>query len=116
MAGAYLIAILLSFAGMLVLDLRLDLIARRSPARTAVAVAVGTLVLLVWDLTGIAAGIFVRGDSPLFVGVDLAPHLPLEEPVFLAFLCYLALVLWAGAERLRARREKQVAVREETAP
>ena len=56
-----------------------------------------------WDALGIAAGVFVKGDSALLIGVDLAPQLPLEEPLFLAFLSYLALVVWAGALRLLSR-------------
>ena len=42
---------------------------------------------------------FIKGGSSLFVGIDLAPELPLEEPFFLAFLCYLGLVLYAAALR-----------------
>ena len=42
-----------------------------------------------WDAVGIATGVFVKGDSPIFVGILLAPELPLEEPFFLAFLSYL---------------------------
>ena len=64
------------------------------------------LMRLAWDLVGIATGVFVKGDSPLLLGIDLAPQLPLEEPLFLAFLSYLALVAWAGADRLLARRAR----------
>ena len=69
----------------------------RRPAGRAAAVAIGTAFFLAWDAVGIATGVFVKGDSPLLLGIDLAPQLPLEEPFFLAFLCYLALVVWAGA-------------------
>lgn len=104
MPGLYLLAILLSAAGVAALDLRFRLAARAAPARTAVAVVVGTLFFLIADGVGIATGVFVKGDSPLLLGVDLAPQLPLEEPFFLAFLCYLALVVWAAFERRRWRR------------
>ncbi|WP_345803070.1 lycopene cyclase domain-containing protein [Microbacterium sp. AZCO] len=104
MPGAYLAAILLSFAGIAVLDVRLRLAFPVAPGRTAAAGALGTAFFLLWDLVGIGAGVFVKGDSALYVGVVLAPHLPLEEPVFLAFLCYLALVSWAGAQRVLGRR------------
>lgn len=103
MPGLYLLAILFSLAGVAVLDIRLGLVLRRAPGRTLLAVAAGTVFLLAWDAVGIAAGVFVKGDSLLLLGVDLAPHLPLEEPVFLAFLSYLALVVWAAARRLLAR-------------
>jgi lycopene cyclase domain-containing protein len=109
--GSYLIAILVSAAGVFVLDWRLRLIARRAPGRTLAAVAIGTAFFLAWDAVGIATGVFVKGDSPLLLGIELAPHLPLEEPVFLAFLSYLALVAWAGADRmLSARRSRRSAV------
>lgn len=101
--GLYLAAILVSAAGVAVLDWRFRLAAWRHPGRTAAAVAIGTVFFLLWDAAGIALGIFVKGDSAALVGIDLAPHLPLEEPFFLAFLCYLALVVWAGADRLVTR-------------
>lgn len=104
MPGLYLLAILLSFGGITAIDVRSRLVIRDAPARTAITVVVGTLFFVVWDLVGIATGVFVKGDSPLLIGVELAPHLPIEEPVFLAFLCYLALVTWAAAERMLRRR------------
>lgn len=107
MPGLYLLALLVSAAGVLMLDLRLRLIGPRAPGATVAAVAVGTAFLLVWDAAGILTGVFVKGGSRLLLGVDLAPHLPVEEPVFLAFLSYLALVAWAGADRVLRRREQR---------
>lgn len=101
--GLYLAAILVSAAGVAAIDWRFRLAAWRAPGRTAAAVAIGTAFFLLWDAAGIALGIFVKGDSAALLGVDLAPHLPLEEPFFLAFLSYLALVVWAGADRLATR-------------
>jgi lycopene cyclase domain-containing protein len=103
--GIYLTAILVSAAGIAALDARWRLAAWRSPGRTAAAIALGTAFFLAWDAVGIATGVFVKGDSPLLLGVDLAPELPIEEPFFLAFLCYLALVVWAAARRLPRLRE-----------
>lgn len=108
MPGLYLLAILVSAAGIAALDARFRLAFWHRPTRAAIAVAVGTALLLVWDLVGIAAGVFVKGTSPLLLGVDLAPHLPLEEPFFLAFLCQLALTAWAAAERRGARRPERM--------
>lgn len=107
MPGLYLLAIVLSAAGVLALDLRFRLAARVAPARTGLAVAVGTAFFLAWDAMGIALGVFVKGDSPLLLGVDLAPELPLEEPFFLAFLSYLALVAWAAGARVLQRRSPE---------
>jgi lycopene cyclase domain-containing protein len=98
--GLYLLAILASAGGVAALDARFRLAAWRSPGRTAAAVAIGTVFFVVWDAVGIATGVFLKGDSPLFTGIDLAPELPLEEPFFLAFLCYLGLVVWSAAMRV----------------
>ncbi len=104
MPGLYLLLLLVSFAGMIVLDARHLLARWAAPVPAGLAVVIGTVFFLAWDAAGIATGVFVRGDSPLLLGIDLAPHLPLEEPVFLVFLCHLALVVHAAALRLRARR------------
>ncbi|WP_065570339.1 lycopene cyclase domain-containing protein [Microbacterium oleivorans] len=104
MPGVYLGALIVSALGVLAVDLRHRLALGSAPGRTALLIGCGTVFLLVWDLVGIATGVFVRGDSPLLIGIDLAPHLPLEEPVFLAFLCHLALVIHAIVTRVRAAR------------
>ncbi|WDG16910.1 lycopene cyclase domain-containing protein [Microbacterium sp. Clip185] len=104
MPGLYLLALLVSIAGVAALDARFRLALWAHPRRTATAVAIGTAFFVVWDAVGIATGVFVKGGSPLLVGFDLAPHLPLEEPVFLAFLCYLALVVHAASLRVTRRR------------
>ncbi|WP_374974736.1 lycopene cyclase domain-containing protein [Microbacterium trichothecenolyticum] len=111
MPGLYLAAILAAAAGILLIDRRWRLAAWQSPGGTALAVGIGTAFFLAWDAVGIATGVFVKGDSTLLLGVDLAPHLPLEEPVFLAFLSYLALVAWSAAMRLMARRRTTDAAR-----
>jgi len=102
--GLYLIAILVSAAGIAALDARFRLAAWAAPGRTMAAVAIGVAFFLAWDAVGIATGVFVKGASTLLLGIDLAPHLPLEEPFFLAFLSYLGLVVWAAALRTIARR------------
>lgn len=104
MAGLYLLVLLASVGGMLAVDARHRLAFWAAPVPTALAVAAGTLFFVLWDAAGIAAGVFVRGGSPLLLGIELFPHLPLEEPVFLAFLCQLALVAHAAARRLAAAR------------
>lgn len=102
MPGLYLGAILFSLVGMMLIDLKYSLALRVAPVRTTVTVLLGTVFFLAWDLVGIVTGVFLKGESPLFVGVMLAPHLPLEEVFFLLFLSYLAVVMFAVFER-RAR-------------
>lgn len=104
MPGLYLLAILVSAAGIVIIDARWRLAAFAAPVRTLAAVAIGVMFFLAWDAVGILTRAFIKGDSSLFVGIDLAPELPLEEPFFLAFLCYLGLVIYAAALRyLEAR-------------
>jgi lycopene cyclase domain-containing protein len=106
--GLYLLTLLVSIAGIAVIDRRFTLAAWRTPGRTAAAIAIGTLFFLAWDAVGITAGVFLKGDSAALLGVDLAPHLPLEEPIFLAFLCYLTLVVHAGAMRIASARRRRL--------
>ncbi|MDQ1083843.1 MULTISPECIES: lycopene cyclase domain-containing protein [Microbacterium] len=104
MPGIYLGAILFSLVGMMLIDGKYSLVLWVAPVRAAATVLVGTAFFLAWDLVGIVTGVFVKGESPLFVGVELAPHLPLEEVFFLLFLSYLSLVMFAVFERwTRAR-------------
>jgi lycopene cyclase domain-containing protein len=100
---AYLAALLVAIGAMAVIDARWRLAFWRAPAASALAVGAGATSLLLWDLAGIGFGVFLRGESPYATGVLLAPELPIEEPVFLAFLCYLALVAVRGVERILER-------------
>lgn len=95
--GLYLLALVVSIGGVALLDRRFRLAFWRERRSSVIAIAIGTAFFLAWDAVGIATGVFVKGDSTLLLGVDLAPHLPLEEPVFLVFLCYLALVCFGAA-------------------
>lgn len=111
MPGLYLAAILVSAAGIAVLDRRFRLAFFAAPGRSAAVVAIGVVFFLLWDGVGIAAGVFYKGDSALFTGVDIAPEVPLEELFFLAFLSYLTLILWAAAMRIISRAAQREAGR-----
>lgn len=105
MSLIYLLALLGSIAGVAALDWRFRLALPVRPGRTVLVVGMGVLVFVGWDVLAIGQGFFLRGDSPVMTGVLLGPELPIEEPVFLALLCYLALVLYRAAVRmLDARR------------
>lgn len=92
-AAAYLMFLLVSLGCMVLLDQRLRLFFWQDARRAAVVLAAGLVFFLAWDLAGIGLGIFFRGDNKT-IGIDLAPELPLEEPVFLLFLCYLVMNLF----------------------
>ncbi|MDQ2669052.1 MAG: lycopene cyclase domain-containing protein [Gemmatimonadota bacterium] len=100
----YLGALLVSLAGMIVLDLRLKLFFAVAPVRAAIVMAVGIAFFLVWDLAGIGAGVFFRGNPELLTGVQLAPELPLEELFFLALLSYTTMNLYGWSRRRLRRR------------
>ena len=100
---AYLAGLLLSIGAMALIDARWRLAFWKSPGASAAALGAGTALLLLWDLVGIGLGVFFRGDSPWATGLVLAPELPVEEPIFLAFLCYLSLIAVLGIERMLRR-------------
>jgi lycopene cyclase domain-containing protein len=97
--GLYLGALLVSIAGLVVLDLRLKLFLFAAPLRAAVVLVVGVVGFLAWDAAGIGLGIFFEGRSRLLVGVDLAPQIPLEELFFLILLCLSAMEAFTLAQR-----------------
>ncbi|MFC9918958.1 lycopene cyclase domain-containing protein [Agromyces binzhouensis] len=107
-AFAYLAGLLVVIGCMALIDARWRLVFWRAPIVAAVTVVVGVVFFLVWDAAGIVTGVFFRGTSDIVTGIELAPELPLEEPVFLVFLCYLTLVLVLGGERVLAAREGRV--------
>ena len=99
MPGAYLIGLLVGLAGIAIIDARMKLALFVQTKRTLLTVLVGVLFFLVWDLAGIGLGIFWKGQNSFLVGLDLAPQLPVEEPLFLTLLCYLLLVANLGLAR-----------------
>lgn len=101
--GLYLAALLVSIAGLVVLDARLRLFLFHAPVRAAVVLVVGVAGFLAWDSAGVAAGIFFEGDSGLLVGVDLARDIPLEELFFLILLVLTAMDGFLLVQRLLAR-------------
>ena len=70
-----------------------------SPKAAGLSIAIAVVLFLLWDLAGIALGIFFRGDAPHLSGLLLAPELPLEELFFLILLSYNALLVYLGFAR-----------------
>ena len=111
MSAVYLGALALSLVGMLLIDRAAHLAFWRNPGRATVILGLSVAFFLVWDLAGIGAGIFLRGESPIATGLLLAPELPVEEPIFLLFLSYLTMNLLGLAElmldRMGSRRGRR---------
>ena len=100
MSFAYLAALLISLTGMVVLDRRFGLFFWRAPRAATVVLVAGVVLFLAWDLVGIATGVFYRGQTSFMTGMLLAPELPVEELVFLTFLCYLFMNALQGSRML----------------
>lgn len=69
--------------------------------RTLRVLAPSIAVFIVWDIAGIMAGIFSDGDGKYRSGLQLGPHFPVEEVLFLILLTYTSLILWRALTRGR---------------
>jgi lycopene cyclase domain-containing protein len=94
MGAIYLICLVIALAGLAVIDARYRLVLWRHPRAAVKVLAAGVAGFIVWDLAGIALGIFFPGRSAYVTGLLLAPGLPIEEIFFLTLLCYLSLIIW----------------------
>lgn len=89
---AYATALVVSGGCMALLDARYRLVLWRDRRRSLVTLAVGIALFLLWDVIAIALGFYHRGESEAMTGLMLAPELPVEELLFISFLCYITLV------------------------
>jgi lycopene cyclase domain-containing protein len=104
MRGAYLAVELVSLACVVAVDARLRLFVWADARRAAVVLGVGVAFFLAWDLVAIHAGFYARGGSDAMVGVEVAPHLPVEEVVFVTFLSYVTMLVLGLVRRALAAR------------
>ena len=111
MSIVYLACLLGSLGAMALIDWRYRLFLWSAPVRAAVVLGCGLIFFVVWDLFGIGLGIFYRGETTIMTGLQIVPELPIEEPVFLLFLCYLTMVLYCGALRVFAHVERRTRTR-----
>ena len=96
---AYLAALLVSLAGLAVIDLRFRVALFDQPRRGLLTVAIAVAAFLAWDIAGVGLGIFFIGDAEYLTGILLAPEVPLEELFFLILLVYQTLLLWRWLDR-----------------
>ncbi len=106
---AYGAVLLVSTACMALLDARFRLVLWRERHNSLLVLAAGIVFFLLWDVLAIELGFYHRGDSDAMTGLMLAPELPVEELLFITFLCYVTLVLHAlvgmASARALARRK-----------
>lgn len=95
----YLASLLFGIGGMAVIDWRYKLAYWHDRRRTVLTILASIIVFIVWDLLGIALGIFFHGGSSLTLPVRLVPEFPIEELFFLLLLCYTTLVTYQGMVR-----------------
>lgn len=100
---AYLAALLVSFAGMAVLDWRYRLAFFADRRSTLIVLLIGVALFIAWDAIGIGLGIFFSGNSPFMSGIYVAPEFPIEELIFLTFLCYFTLIVYRIGGKLWPR-------------
>ncbi|WP_091226288.1 lycopene cyclase domain-containing protein [Microbacterium sp. 3J1] len=112
MGFLYLAVLLATLGCMLLLDRRFRLFFWRDAVSASVVTAVGLAFFLLWDVAGIAGGIFFRGEAVIATGIVIAPELPIEEPVFLLFLVVCTMVVYTGAVRVLAHVRRGRAVEE----
>ena len=108
-ALAYLAALIAVIGCMALLDRRFGLVLWADARRGMLALLIGVAFFLLWDVAAIAAGFYHKGDSEAMTGIMLAPELPLEELVFVTFLCYFTLVLHGLARLAVASRQREAA-------
>ncbi|MEY4328114.1 MAG: hypothetical protein RIR71_784 [Actinomycetota bacterium] len=97
----YLLALAVSLLGMGLIDFKHKLALFVQPLRTLVTLATSVVMFLIWDLVGIAQGIFFRGSGPYLTGITIAPELPIEEVFFLTLLSYTILIAYLGFAKWR---------------
>lgn len=101
MQGLYLGLLLFSLAGMVLCDYRWKLALFDDARRTVLVVSLSVAFFVSWDISGVANGVFFKGESDLLIGWDIATEVPIEEVLFLTLLTHLALVAFRLADRRR---------------
>ena len=113
-AMVYLLCLLTVLGCMILLDRRFRLVLWRATRRGAIVPAAGVALFLAWGAAACAAGHARMGDSARVSGIGRGPGRPLEELVFLVFLCYVTLVVRGLVDLLLGRRRQSPARREES--
>ena len=105
MYGIYLLILILSLVGLYLLDRTHKLAFTVDAKRSLLSMVPAYVVFLIWDIAGIAGGIFFRGENTLLTGIQVFPEFPIEELFFLALLCYSTLIVFTWVQKTLTARE-----------
>ena len=105
--ATYLSGLIFSLVGLGLLDWRFRTAFTVNKKAAAFAILIPTVFFIIWDVAGIAMGIFFRGDTSHLTGILLAPEFPIEELFFLLLLNYTALTLFTTVTRVIKKRSSK---------
>ena len=105
MYGIYLLILILSLVGLYLLDRTHKLAFTVDAKRSFLSMVPAYVLFLIWDIAGIAGGIFFRGENTLLTGIQVFPEFPIEELFFLALLCYSTLIVFTWVQKTLTARE-----------
>lgn len=105
--ATYLSGLIFSLVGLGLLDWRFRTAFTINKKAAAFAILIPTIFFILWDVAGIAMGIFFRGDTSHLTGIVLAPEFPIEELFFLLLLNYTALTLFTTVTRVIKKRSNK---------
>ena len=103
----YLAGLIFSLAGLVLMDWRHKTAFSINKKAAALAIFIPMVFFIIWDVAGIATGIFFRGDTTHLTGILLAPEFPIEELFFLLLLNYSSLTIFTTVTRVMNRRAKK---------
>lgn len=105
--ATYLSGLIFSLVGLGLLDWRFRTAFAVNKKAAIFAILIPTIFFIIWDVAGIAMGIFFRGDTSHLTGIVLVPEFPIEELFFLLLLNYTALTLFTTVTRVIKKRSSK---------
>lgn len=86
--------LIFSIGCLMLIDWRYKLALFYKPKQAILTLAISISLFIIWDVIGIALGIFFHGGSNLTLPVRIAPEFPIEEIFFLFLLTYVVLIAY----------------------
>ena len=96
---SYLAGLIVALGCLSLIDRRLKLAFWHDARISLQTIAVTVGIFVIWDLLGIALGIFYSGGSLYSLPFMILPEFPIEELFFLMLLSYTTLLLYRGLQR-----------------